>query len=86
VKVLPLAQNGADYYPPTYQNVASAKYPLSRLVYVNTNASATKPLPPALKEFFAFILSKQGQQIVLDQAIFLPLQSWQAEASASLLR
>ena len=39
-----------------------------------------------VKEFFAFILSKQGQQIVLDQAIFLPLQSWQAEASASLLR
>jgi len=86
VKVLPLAQNGADYYPPTYENVASAKYPLSRLVYVNTNASATKPLPPALKEFFAFILSKQGQQLVLDQAIFLPLQSWQAETSASLLR
>jgi len=86
VKVLPLARNGMDYYPPTYEYVASAKYPLSRLVYVNTNASTSKPLPPALKEFFAFILSKQGQQIVLDQAIFLPLRSWQAEVSTSLLR
>lgn len=85
VKVLPLAQN-SDYYPPTYENVASAKYPLSRLVYVNTNASSSKPLPPALKEFFAFILSKQGQQIVLDQAVFLPLRSAQAEASSTLLR
>jgi phosphate transport system substrate-binding protein len=87
VKVLPLAPTDTgDYYAPTYENVASAKYPLSRLVYVNTNASSSKPLPPALKEFFAFILSKQGQQIVLDQAIFLPLRSWQAEASSSLLQ
>lgn len=87
VKVVPLAQNAAgEYYSPTYENVASAKYPLSRLVYVNTNAAASKPLPPALKEFFAFILSKQGQQIVRDQAIFLPLQGWQSEASSALLK
>lgn len=87
VKVLPLSPGDTgNYYAPTYENVASAKYPLSRLVYVNTNASSNKPLPPALKEFFAFILSKQGQQIVLDQAVFLPLRSWQAETSSSLLQ
>ena len=87
VKVLPLAKNvGDEYNAPTYQNVALAKYPLSRLVYVNLNVAPGKPLPPALKEFLTFLVSKQGQQVVLDEAIFLPLRSWQAEASSSLLQ
>ena len=87
VKVLPLAKDNADgYYAPTYENVASAKYPLSRLIYVNMNVAPAKPLPPALKEFLTFILSKQGQQIVLDQAIYVPLRSWQSESSLSLLQ
>jgi len=87
VKVLPLAKNDADgYYPPTYENVASAKYPLSRLIYANMNVAPTKPLSPVLKEFLTFILSKQGQQIVLDQAIYLPLRRWQSEGSLSLLQ
>lgn len=87
VKVLPLAKSNADgYYTPTYENVASAKYPLSRLIYVNMNVAPRKPLPPALKEFLTFILSKQGQQIVLDQGIYLPLRSWQSESSLSLVQ
>ena len=86
VKVLPVGQNAGEYYAPTYENVASGKYPLSRLVYVNLNASPSKPVPPALKEFLSFLVSKQGQQIVLDEAIFLPLRSWQAEVSGSMIQ
>ena len=86
VKVLPISQNETEgLYPATYENVALARYPLSRLIYANLNAGPSKPLPPALKEFLTFIVSKQGQQVVLNQAIYLPLRGWQSEASLSLI-
>ena len=86
VKVLPLSTGaGEPFYPPTYENVASAQYPLSRVIYANLNAPPNKPIPAALREFLNFIFSKQGQQVVLNQAIYLPLRSWQAEKSLSLV-
>ena len=86
VKVLPLSENTtADFSAPTYQNVALATYPLSRLIYANLNAAPQKPMPPALKEFLTFIVSKQGQRVVLNEAIYLPLRGWQSEKSLSLI-
>jgi phosphate transport system substrate-binding protein len=86
VKVLPLAQNDSEgFYAPTYENVASARYPLSRLVYANLNSPPGKPLVAPLREFLSFVLSKQGQQIVLNQAIYVPLRGWQSAKSISLI-
>jgi phosphate transport system substrate-binding protein len=86
VRVLPLSENQNEgFYAPSYENVALAKYPLARLIYANLNAAAGTPPPPALKEFLTFIVSKQGQQVVLAQAIYLPLRGWQSEKSLSLI-
>ena len=86
VKVLPLSENNSEgFYAPSYENVAFAKYPLGRLIYANLNAAPDTPPPPALKEFLTFIVSKQGQQTVLAQAIYLPLRGWQSEKSLSLI-
>lgn len=85
VKVLPLVKDGAEAIPPTYENVATAQYPLSRLIYANLNAGSGKPLPHAIAEFLKFIVSKQGQQIVLNEAIYLPLRAWQAKESLGLI-
>ena len=86
VKLLPLrAAADAAYVAPTYGNVASAAYPLSRLVYLNVNRAPGKPLPPALAEFLRFIVSREGQQVVLDQAIYLPLRAAQARASRQMI-
>lgn len=86
VKVLPLSENNSEgSYAPSYENVALAEYPLARLIYANLNAAPGTPLPPALKEFLTFIVSKQGQQAVLTQAIYLPLRGWQSEKSLFLI-
>ena len=86
VKVLPLAKDEKEgYSAPTYENVSLAQYPLSRLIYVNMNSAPGKPLAPALKEFLKFIVSKQGQQIVLNQALYVPLRAWQTKSSLSLI-
>jgi phosphate transport system substrate-binding protein len=76
VKSLSVAQNDqGPFYSPSHENVALGTYPLSRLIYFNVNRPPGKPLPPALAEFLRFILSKEGQQAVLDEAIFLPLRA-----------
>jgi phosphate transport system substrate-binding protein len=66
--------------------VARASYPLSRVLYFNINKEPGKPLNPAIQEFLRFVLSRQGQQIVLDEALFLPLRASQMEASRTLLQ
>jgi phosphate transport system substrate-binding protein len=38
-----------------------------------------------LEEFLKFILSREGQQIILDQAVYVPLRASQAAMSRALL-
>jgi len=86
VKSLAVAQGDDDpFYAPSYENVARATYPLSRLIYFNVNRSPARPLDPALAEFLHFILSKEGQQTVLDEAIYLPLRAGQAAQARALI-
>ena len=86
VKVLALAEfPQVPPQPPTYENVARAIYPLSRLIYMNVNKAPGKPLPPALDEFLRFILSREGQQLVLDEKVFLPLRAAQADVARMLI-
>ena len=70
---------------PDYEDVARAAYPLSRLVYINLNKAPGKALNPVLDEFVRFILSREGQQIILNEAIFIPLRAEQAAGSRALL-
>ncbi|MFJ3693131.1 PstS family phosphate ABC transporter substrate-binding protein [Streptomyces sp. NPDC090052] len=86
VKVLSLSDHVGDAaYAPTYENVASAAYPLSRVTYFNVNKRPGKQLDPVMEELIRFILSKQGQHVVAGQQVFLPLRSGQATASLRAL-
>src|SRR6267154_3766678 len=86
VKVIPVIEKAGDpAQAPTYENVALATYPLSRLTFFNTNKAPGKPLNPALDEFLRFVLSREGQQVVLDQAIYIPLRGSQVQSGRALL-
>lgn len=86
VKVLPLrATKNGDYVAPSYEAVATARYPLSRLVYFNFNRKPGVAADALTEEFLRFILSREGQRVVLDQGIFLPLRATQVDASRRLL-
>ena len=86
VRVLPLSAGAGDApVAPTYENVALASYPLSRLVFFNVNRQPGKPLDPALDEFLRFVLSREGQEVVLDHASYLPLRGGRARSSRALL-
>jgi phosphate transport system substrate-binding protein len=86
VKVIPLvAKAGELPQAPTYENVALATYPLSRLTFFNVNKVPGKPLAPALEEFLRFVLSREGQQVVLDHARYIPLRANQVQEARTLL-
>jgi phosphate transport system substrate-binding protein len=71
VKTVPLSESDAGpFYGESYENVLARKYPLSRYLYVYVNRAPNKPLDPLLREFFAFLLSKEGQEIVVKDGFF----------------
>ena len=86
VKVIMVGEGAnGPFQAPTYENVALATYPLSRLIFFNTNKAPGKPLNPAIEEFLRFILSREGQQIVLDHAIYMPLRARQVQGGRAVL-
>lgn len=86
VKVLALqSEAGSPAVPATYEGVASAAYPLSRLTYFNVNKRPGTRLDPPAEEFLRFILSRQGQGIVLAQGTYMPLRKAQVDQARALL-
>ncbi len=82
VKMVPVSvDSSGPFLTPSYENVARATYPLSRVLYLNANAKPGTGLDLALGEFLKFILSREGQSVVREQAIYLPLRANQAVAS-----
>ncbi|MFN0207796.1 MAG: PstS family phosphate ABC transporter substrate-binding protein [Planctomycetota bacterium] len=73
VKPLSIAsKEGASYYSTDSENVYSGKYPLSRFLYVYINKAPNKPLDPLVREFVKFVLSNEGQTIVVKDG-YIPL-------------
>ncbi|MCB0284564.1 MAG: phosphate ABC transporter substrate-binding protein [Calditrichae bacterium] len=73
VKVLSLAdKKGEECFDGSYGNVTSEKYPLSRYLNLYVVKNPTKPMDPLVKEFIKYILSYEGQEIVVKDG-YLPL-------------
>jgi phosphate transport system substrate-binding protein len=58
---------------PTRDNVASRHYPLTRAVYMVTDAAPRHPLSPAVREFLRYVLSREAQHDVAREGNYLPL-------------
>ncbi len=71
VKLVALAETTA-FSDGSYADVVSGKYPLNRFLYVYINKAPGKALDPLVKEFTKFILSKEGQEVVVKDG-YLPL-------------
>jgi len=75
VRAIPLSddkKNGGAVFAATYENALSGKYPMSRFLYVYINKDPKKPVDPLTREFLKFVLSKEGQEIVVKDG-FLPM-------------
>ncbi len=73
VKAIALSKApGGTAYEPTYENVLEKKYPLGRMLYLYVVKKPNEPLPPLLREFITYVLSKEGQEVVVKDG-YLPL-------------
>ncbi|WP_321366080.1 phosphate ABC transporter substrate-binding protein [uncultured Desulfuromusa sp.] len=85
VKAISLSkETGGTQYEPNYANVMNGKYPLGRMLYVNVVKEPNKPLPTLVKEFLKFVLSKEGQEIVIKDG-YLPLTAEIVKQQLALL-
>jgi phosphate transport system substrate-binding protein len=66
VRAVPLAGADGQFYAPTEENVRSHKYPLIRFLYIYVNKPPHQSLSGPVAEFLRFLLSREGQQVVVD--------------------
>jgi phosphate transport system substrate-binding protein len=86
VKVLPLAAHaGGPFIAPSAQTFFDGSYPLHNGAYLYLNKVPGKPLPPLEREFVRFVLSREGQQIIAESRLFVPLNAEQAQAELKKL-
>ncbi len=56
---------GEPFVEPTFDNALNGKYPLGRSLYIYIIKAPKQPASPLVREFMKFVLSKEGQQIVV---------------------
>lgn len=64
---------GGGRIAPTEATFRDRSYPLVSGVYIYLNREPGKPIPPRLKEFLTYILSREGQQDIAADGMYLPL-------------
>lgn len=65
VRAVPVAGVDGEFYAPTAENVRNQKYPLTRFLTICVNKPPGRPLPPATAEFVRFLISAEGQQLIV---------------------
>ncbi|MBW2204194.1 MAG: phosphate ABC transporter substrate-binding protein [Deltaproteobacteria bacterium] len=72
VRAVPLVKKGNSYKEAVIENVLDGSYPLARFLYVYVNKKPGKPLDPLILEFVKYILSMEGQKVVIKDG-YIPL-------------
>jgi phosphate transport system substrate-binding protein len=66
VRAIPLAKDGkSPLVEPTFANALKGAYPLGRTLYVYVAKKPDESMPKLVEEFLKFVLSKEGQEIVV---------------------
>ena len=78
------AKDGAPFVEPTYDNCLSGAYPLARFLFVYVNKAPSVEMDALTREFMTFVLSKQGQEIVIKDGYYPLTGDLAVEARASL--
>ncbi len=71
------ATDGAPAITASYQTVSVGRYPLTRYLYIRLNRQPGTPLPPQVRGFLRYILSREGQSAIPTSGYF-PLTAREA--------
>jgi phosphate transport system substrate-binding protein len=70
VHTVALGEEADEFVEPNYENCVSGEYPLARFLYVYVNKKPGTALDPLTSEFLKFVLSKEGQEVVVKDGYF----------------
>jgi phosphate transport system substrate-binding protein len=70
VKAIALGTSADALFEPTYENCLTGDFPLARFLFVYVNKSPEKPLDALTLEFLKFVLSKEGQEVVVKDGYY----------------
>jgi phosphate transport system substrate-binding protein len=74
VKALALAaRDGGPFVEVTTRTLVEQTYPLTRLIPAYINRVPGQPVEPRLREFLRYLLSREGQTMIVRDAGYLPL-------------
>jgi phosphate transport system substrate-binding protein len=73
------AQDGGPYVQPTVETCQDRTYPMYGDNYWYLNREPGKPVDPKVKEYLRYVLSREGEQDLLDNGRLLPLPAAVAE-------
>ncbi|UJS19053.1 MAG: phosphate ABC transporter substrate-binding protein [Candidatus Jettenia sp.] len=75
IRTVPLSfKEGEPYKEAGIENIMNGSYPLARFLYVYINKKPGQPLDPLVKEFVTFILSREGQEVVVKDG-YIPISA-----------
>lgn len=87
IKALSLARaDGQPYFALNARDCRTHDYPLCRVIFMYVNRPPGHPLEPATREFLLFVLSREGQQLLADHSLLLPLTQSVLAAQRGKLR
>jgi phosphate transport system substrate-binding protein len=75
VKPLALARYaGGPYYDATKATLINRQYPLVRIIPAEIDREPGHPVDPKVREFLRYILSREGQEDIVRNGKYLPMQ------------
>jgi phosphate transport system substrate-binding protein len=85
VRAVPIARSqGGQAFEATYANALNGKYPIARFLYIYVNADPRKQADPLVQQFMTFVLSRQGQELVVKDGYYPLIPSMRAAEAAKL--
>lgn len=85
VRVVPLStKDGSPFIPAEPKFAYDESYPLARYLYVSFKRKPGEPIDPLRREFLKFVLSKEGQALVIKDS-YLPLRAEEAAETIKTL-
>ncbi len=83
VRAIPLGEESGSFAEATYENCLDGSYPLARFLFIYVNKKPGDPMDKLTSEFLKYVLSRQGQEVVLKDGYFPMPASLAAEVIAT---
>lgn len=70
VRAIAVSGRDGNCHEPNQEQAYKGLYPITRFLYVYTNKNPSAPLDPVLREFFRFVLAREGQEVVVKDGYY----------------